>query len=83
MARNERLAKLRTEAERLAHCPGVIEVYFLAGSRDLLVRVAMADSAGLRDFVLNELNQHAAVASTETSTVVEHFRGVHPLIAPT
>ena len=76
-------AQLRTKAERLAHCPGVIEVYFLAGSRGLLVRVAMADSAGLRDFVLNELNQHAAVASTETSTVVEHFRGVHPLIAPT
>ncbi len=76
-------AQLRTEAERLAHCPGVIEVYFLAGSRDLLVRVAMANSAGLRDFVLNELNQHAAVATTETSTVLEHFRGAHPLIAPT
>lgn len=72
-------AELHSEAERLAHCPGVIEVYFLAGARDLLVRVAVPNSAALRDFVLHELNQHGSVASTETSTVLEHIRGAHPL----
>ncbi|GAA2182340.1 Lrp/AsnC family transcriptional regulator [Brooklawnia cerclae] len=73
-------SRLREEAERLANCPGVVEVFFLAGSRDLLVRVAVADAAALRDFVVNELNRWPTVAATETSMVLEHFRGTQMLV---
>lgn len=66
---------LREEAARLAHSAGVIEVFFLAGARDLLIRVAVADAAELRDFVMNELSRHREIALTETSLVLEHLRG--------
>lgn len=67
--------RLRAEASWLAHCAGVLEVFFLAGQRDLLVRVAVADAAELRDFVVNELSMHPEIALTETSMVLEHVRG--------
>lgn len=68
--------EIHAEAERIAHCPGVVEVCFIGGSRDLLVRVAMPDSAALRDFILTELS---SIASTETFVILERFRGAHPL----
>lgn len=73
-------SRLREEAERLAHVPGVVEVFFLAGSRDLLVWVAVADASGLRDFVLNELNRHSEISATETSVVLESFRGTQTMM---
>jgi DNA-binding Lrp family transcriptional regulator len=67
--------QLEHEAARLSAAPGVIEVFFLAGQSDLVVRVACAGPEQLRDFVLNELNRQPAVAATETSVILEHTRG--------
>lgn len=73
-------AGLRDEANRLRAVPGVLDVFFLAGPHDLVVRVACADPPALRDFVVEELNGHAAVASTETSVILEHHLGDGPII---
>jgi DNA-binding Lrp family transcriptional regulator len=70
--------RLREEAHRLASCPGVLEVLFLAGQYDLAVRVAAATTSELRDFVINELSRHPETAGTETCLILEDVRGEEP-----
>jgi DNA-binding Lrp family transcriptional regulator len=60
---------------RLAHEPGVLNVYFVAGQFDFLVHVAASDTEGLRDFVTKTLSARAETESTQTSLVFEHFPG--------
>jgi len=60
---------------RLAHEPGVLNVYFVAGQFDFLVHVAASDTEGLRDFVTRTLSARAETESTQTSLVFEHFPG--------
>lgn len=60
---------------RLAHEPGVLNVYFVAGAFDFLVHVAASDSEGLRDFVTQNLSARPETESTQTSLVFEHFPG--------
>jgi len=60
------------EAHELSGLDGVSEVFFLAGKYDLLVRVALPDSAALRDFI-TELNSRGTVASTETNIIMEAY----------
>ncbi len=61
--------------KRLAHEPGVLNVYFVAGAFDFLVHVAASDSEGLRDFVTQNLSARPETESTQTSLVFEHFPG--------
>lgn len=70
--------RLREEAHRLASCPGVLDVFFLAGQYDLAVRVAAANTSDLRDFVVNELSRHPETAGTETCLILEDVRGELP-----
>lgn len=60
---------------RLATLPGVLNVYFLAGSVDFLVQVAAASPDALREFVTEHLSASREFASTETSLVFDHVRG--------
>jgi DNA-binding Lrp family transcriptional regulator len=60
---------------RLAALPGVLNVFFLAGSNDFLVQVAAASPDALRCFVTEHLSASREFASTETSLVFEHMRG--------
>jgi len=39
-----------------------------------MLHVATTDSAQLRDFVVNNLSAHPAVAATETILIFEHVR---------
>jgi DNA-binding Lrp family transcriptional regulator len=55
--------------------PGVLAAYHLAGADDYLLHVAVADTDALRDFVLEHLTAHPAVAHTETSLIFGHMRG--------
>ncbi|MFM6974593.1 MAG: Lrp/AsnC family transcriptional regulator [Agromyces sp.] len=57
------------------HLPGVLGLFHMAGSDDYLVHVAARDAYELRDFVLNHLTGHPAVAHTETNLIFEHVRG--------
>lgn len=68
-------ARIGDYTSRLATLPGVINVYFLAGSVDFLVQVAAASPDALRVFVTEHLSASREFASTETSLVFDHMRG--------
>jgi len=55
--------------------PGVLMVFHLTGVSDYLVWVAAADAQDLREFVVDHLATHPAVAHAETSLIYEHHRG--------
>ena len=56
----------------------IIDVFFLAGSDDYLLHVAVADTEALRGFV-ERLNSRPEVAGTTTSLVFEHLRAAAPI----
>ncbi len=55
--------------------PGVLMVFHLTGVTDYLVWVAASDAQDLREFVVDHLATHSAVAHAETSLIYEHQRG--------
>jgi DNA-binding Lrp family transcriptional regulator len=55
--------------------PGVLWVFHVAGQNDYLVWLAAADAQDLREFVVDHLATHPAVAHAETSLIYEHKRG--------
>jgi DNA-binding Lrp family transcriptional regulator len=64
---------LMTElSDEIRALPGVVQLYFLGGAEDFIIHVAVRDSAAVRDFVLDNLSAHPAVASTRTSLVFDH-----------
>lgn len=65
-------------AGEIPRLPGVLAAYHLAGADDYLLHVAVSDTDALRDFVLDHLTAHPAVAHTETSLIFGHFRGASP-----
>ncbi|HEY0188986.1 MAG TPA: Lrp/AsnC family transcriptional regulator [Cellulomonas sp.] len=62
-------------ARTIAARPEVLDVFFLAGADDFLLHVAVADTAELRRFVVDQVSDRPEVASTETSLVFDHLRG--------
>jgi DNA-binding Lrp family transcriptional regulator len=65
------------------HWPGVLGLFQMAGVDDFLLHVVARDSAELRDFVLEHLAGHPAVANTETNLIFDHVagRGLEQLLA--
>ena len=55
--------------------PGVLSVFHITGVTDYLIWVAAADAQDLREFVVDHLATHPAVAHAETSLIYEHRRG--------
>ena len=53
--------------------PEVIQVFFLGGSEDFIVHLAVRDNDHVREFVLENLSSNATVASTRTNMVFEHI----------
>ncbi|MEU7221508.1 Lrp/AsnC family transcriptional regulator [Nocardia iowensis] len=60
--------------EQMSEFEEVLNVYFIAGADDYLIHVATSHTDELRRFVLNNLSEHPAVASTETILIFEHMR---------
>ncbi|KRE23482.1 Lrp/AsnC family transcriptional regulator [Agromyces sp. Soil535] len=60
---------------QVPHLPGVLAVYHMAGADDYLLHVAARDAEELRQFVLDHLTGHPAVAHTETNLIFEHVDG--------
>lgn len=54
--------------------PEVVQCFFVGGSEDFVLHLAVRNSDELRDFVLEHLSAHPAVASTRTSVVFTHSR---------
>ncbi|AOW93579.1 AsnC family transcriptional regulator [Rhodococcus sp. WMMA185] len=61
-------------SKQLVALDEVLDVYFIAGADDYLIHVATRNSEELRNFVLEHLSAHPAVASTETILIFEHVR---------
>ena len=61
--------------ETVRQLTGVVMVFHLAGATDYLVWVAAADAHDLREFVVDHLATHPAVAHAATSLIYEHSRG--------
>ncbi|MED7952971.1 Lrp/AsnC family transcriptional regulator [Streptomyces sp. BE303] len=55
--------------------PGVLAVFHMAGSDDYLLHVGVAGPEGLRDFVVDNLTTHPAVAQTRTNLIFEQIAG--------
>ncbi len=64
------LSSFMTEIRAL---PEVVQAFFLGGSEDFIVHLAVRDSAHVREFVLENLSNNPVVASTRTNMVFEHF----------
>jgi DNA-binding Lrp family transcriptional regulator len=71
-------ARIGELTAKLAALPGVLNVYFLAGSVDFMIQVAATSPDALRDFVTRHLSASREFASTETSLVFQHARGQSP-----
>ncbi|CAN5342349.1 Lrp/AsnC family transcriptional regulator [soil metagenome] len=65
----QRIGEFRADLE---HRPEVRQLFFLGGSEDFVLHVAVHDTDALRDFVVEQLSAHPAVASTRTSLVFQH-----------
>lgn len=63
--------------------PGVLGLFHMAGVDDFLLHVAARNASELRDFVLEHLAGHPAVANTETNLIFDHVsgRGLEHLLA--
>lgn len=55
--------------------PGVLGVFNVAGADDFILHVAARNASELRDFVLEHLAAHPAVAHTETNLIFDHVPG--------
>ena len=53
--------------------PEVLQAYFLGGSDDYFVHIAVPDADAVRSFVVDQLSANPVVASTRTSFVFEHY----------
>jgi DNA-binding Lrp family transcriptional regulator len=58
--------------EHVRGLPEVLDVFYVAGSHDFLVHVAVRDVEHLRRLVAERLSTHEAIGHVETSLVFEH-----------
>lgn len=60
--------------ESVAALPGVLNIYLVAGSDDVVVHVTAKGAQALRGEVLDTLNADPGVATAQTTLVFEHRR---------
>lgn len=60
--------------EAALRMPEVIDVFHITGADDFLLHVGVADTDGLRDFVLDRLTVRQEVGHVESHVVYEHAR---------
>ena len=65
----QRITEFRDDLESR---PEVRQLFFLGGAEDFVLHVAVHDTDALREFVVEQLSAHPAVASTRTSVVFQH-----------
>ncbi len=70
-ARQESITRF---SEEMRDLPEVIQMFFLGGTDDFIVHIAVADSSAVRAFVVDSLSSHPSVASTRTSIIFDYHR---------
>lgn len=58
--------------EHVARLPEVLDLFYVAGSHDFLVHVAVRDVEHLRRLVAERISTHESIGHVETSLVFEH-----------
>jgi DNA-binding Lrp family transcriptional regulator len=71
-----RQASITAFADGVRALPEVNQLFFLGGTDDFLLHVAVENSSALRAFVVDHLSGNASVASTRTSIVFEYHRNL-------
>ncbi len=66
-------ANLSEFMAQMRNHPQVIQIFFLGGTEDFIVHVAVRNSDEVREFVLEQLSNNASVANTRTNIVFDHF----------
>ncbi|MCM3697385.1 Lrp/AsnC family transcriptional regulator [Microbacterium oleivorans] len=70
-SRHESITEFAHEVRGL---PQVIQMFFLGGSDDFLIHIAVADSSEVRAFVVEHLSAQRSVANTRTSIIFDYHR---------
>lgn len=60
--------------EHVAQLPEVMDLFYIAGSHDFLVHVAVRDVDHLRSLVSERISRHEAIGHVETSLIFDHQR---------
>lgn len=61
-------------SQAIRRLPQVIQVFFVGGTDDFLVHIAVESSAQVRSFVVEHLSAQRTVASTRTSIIFDYHR---------
>lgn len=61
-------------ADEVRALPQVVQLFFLGGTDDFMVHIAVGDSSEVRQFVVDNLSTQAFVAATRTSLIFEYHR---------
>ncbi|AMM21404.1 AsnC family transcriptional regulator [Frondihabitans sp. PAMC 28766] len=69
-----RQENIRSFSDQVRRLPQVLQVFFLGGTDDFIVHIAVADSSAVREFVVEHLSAQPSVASTRTSIVFDYHR---------
>lgn len=70
-SRQESISEFAEEVRRL---PQVVQLFFVSGTDDFLIHIAVPGSTELRRFVVEHLSAQRSVASTRTSVVFDYHR---------
>lgn len=70
-SRQESILEFTTEVRDL---PQVVQLFFLGGSDDFMIHIAVADSSDVRAFVVEHLSAQRSVANTRTSIIFDYHR---------
>lgn len=63
-------------AEAIRDLPQVIQLFFVGGTDDFLVHIAVAESTDVRDFVVHHVSAQPSVAATRTSIIFDYHRNL-------
>lgn len=66
-------ANLGSFMNQMRKHPQVTQVFFLGGTEDFIVHVAVRDSDEVREFVLEQLSSNQSVANTRTNIIFDHY----------
>lgn len=66
-------ANLGSFMDQMRAHPQVTQVFFLGGTEDFIVHVAVRDSDEVREFVLEQLSTNQSVANTRTNIIFDHY----------
>lgn len=69
-----RQESIQAFTDEVRHLTEVIQLFFVGGTDEFLVHIAVSNSSEVRRFVVDHLSARRSVASTRTSIIFEYHR---------